>query len=68
MYAITSFGLVYLTAILGNYGIWTIALPVSIGFLWGVNHFIKLEKIENSILVNIFASKKFYYEKICTMV
>ena len=44
MYVITSFGLVYLTALFGYYAIWLILIPVSMGFLWGVNHFIKLEK------------------------
>ena len=46
MYVITSFGLVYLTEILGYYGLWLIMLPVSIGFLWGVNHFEKLEEMQ----------------------
>jgi len=47
MYVLTSFGLVYLTKILGYSGIWIIVVPVSIGFLWGVNHFVKLEGLEN---------------------
>ncbi len=47
MYLVTSLGLVYLTNMLGPYGIWLIALPVSIGFLWGVEHFSKLEGIQN---------------------
>jgi MHS family proline/betaine transporter-like MFS transporter len=48
MYVITSFGLVYLTKILGYYGLWLIMIPVSISFLWGVNHFEKLEKMETA--------------------
>jgi len=44
MYILTSFGLVYLTEAFGHYGLWLIMLPVTILFLWGVNHFIKLEK------------------------
>ncbi len=44
MYVVTSFGLVYLTSALGPYGMWVIVLPVSIGFLWGVDHFAKLEE------------------------
>ena len=44
MYVITSLGLVYITEWFGHYGLWLIMVPVSIGFLWGVNHFIKLEK------------------------
>jgi MFS family permease len=43
VYVITSFGLVYLTETFGHYGVWVIALPITMGFLWGVNHFEKLE-------------------------
>ncbi len=43
-YVVTSFGVVYLTNLLGSYGIWVIAFPISIGFLWGVDHFSKLEE------------------------
>lgn len=43
IYVITSFGVVYLTNFFGSYGIWVIALPVSIGFLWAVEHFSKLD-------------------------
>jgi MFS family permease len=44
MYVITSFGLVYLTGWFGHYGLLIIMIPVIISFLYGVNHFIKLEK------------------------
>ena len=44
MYVITSFGLVYLTEWFGHYGLWIITLPVTIGFIQGVNHFVKLEQ------------------------
>jgi hypothetical protein len=44
MYIITSFGLIYLTKAFGYYGLWFILFPVTIFFLWGVNHFMKLEK------------------------
>ena len=44
IYVVTSFGLVYLTKWFGHYGLWFIILPISIGYLWGVNHFIKLEQ------------------------
>ena len=43
MHIISAFGLVYLTEAFGHYGVWIIALPVTLGFLWGVNHFEKLE-------------------------
>jgi hypothetical protein len=42
-YVITSFSLVFLTDLLGYYGLWIIMLPVNIGFIWGVQHFKKLE-------------------------
>ena len=45
-YIITSFSLVYLTEALGYYGLWVIMIPVNIGFIWGVNYFEKLEKME----------------------
>lgn len=48
MYVITSFSLVYLTEWFGHYGLWFIMIPVTAGFLWGVNHFIKLEKLSAS--------------------
>jgi hypothetical protein len=44
MYIITSFGIVYLTKYLGNWGIILILLPMSICFTLGVLHFTKLEK------------------------
>ena len=44
VYVITSFGLVYLTDYFGNYGIYFIIIPAIIGFGYGLNHFIKLEK------------------------
>lgn len=49
LYVTTSFGLVYLTNLLGNFGIWVIALPVSIGFLWGVHHFTNLDAAERAL-------------------
>ena len=65
VYVITSFGLVYLTIGLGYYGLWIIMIPVNIGFLWGVNHFAKLENVNGiveptklSTQAN-FASEKF---------
>lgn len=46
MYVFTSFGLVYLTDLLGVYGLSLVAVPVGIGFLWGVKHFEKLEEAQ----------------------
>lgn len=60
VYVITSFGLVYLTMLLGYCAIWVIALPTIAGFIWGVRHFEKLEnqssitnsqKSESSIVI-----------------
>lgn len=45
MYIITSFGLIYLTKYLGNYGLQIIIIPVMIGYSFGIFHFEKLEKI-----------------------
>jgi MFS family permease len=44
MYIVTSFGIVYLTDFFGYMGLWFIMIPTTIAFLWGVNHFEKLEK------------------------
>ncbi|WP_341751555.1 MFS transporter [Candidatus Tisiphia endosymbiont of Piscicola geometra] len=44
MYIITSFGFIYLTKYLGNYGLLIIIIPVMIGYSFGIFHFEKLEK------------------------
>jgi len=44
IYVVTSFGLVYLTKWFGCYGVWAIALPITLSFLWGLSHFEKLER------------------------
>lgn len=44
IYAITSFGLIYLTAFFGHSGILVIVIPTVIGFAFAVNHFENLEK------------------------
>lgn len=44
MYIITSFGFIYLTKYLGNYGLLIIIIPVMIGYSFGIFHFKKLEK------------------------
>lgn len=43
MYIITSFGLVYLTNFFDHWGVLVIMVPLSMGFIWGVCHFEKLE-------------------------
>jgi len=43
MYAITSFGMIYLVMYFGSFGIWLIALPIGIGYLLGLSHFKDLE-------------------------
>lgn len=45
MHIISAFGLVYLTEWLGYYGIWLIALPITVAFLWSIKHFERLEGI-----------------------
>lgn len=49
MYIITSFGLVYLTEILGHWGVLVIMIPTAIGFLWGVYHFEIFENSQKSL-------------------
>lgn len=44
MYIISSFGLIYLTLHFSNQGLLFILIPISIGFAFGLSHFIKLEK------------------------
>lgn len=44
VYIITSFGLVYLTNAFGHYGLWFVTIPISLMFLWGLNHFEELNK------------------------
>jgi hypothetical protein len=43
MYIITSFGLVYLGMLFGNFGLWVLTLPITIGYILGVYHFEELE-------------------------
>jgi hypothetical protein len=47
-YVITSFGLVYLGEIFGQWGIWLILLPSTIGYLWAVNHYENLENLRGT--------------------
>lgn len=49
MYIVTSFGLVYLTEGLGYYGLWLVLVPVTIGYLWAVKHFKKLENMHKKV-------------------
>ena len=44
MYIITSFGLIYLNEAFGDMGLLVLMVPVSLGFLWSVHHFEKLEE------------------------
>jgi MHS family proline/betaine transporter-like MFS transporter len=44
VYVVTSFSLVYLTDYFGHFGVYCITIPAIIGFAYGLNHFIKLEK------------------------
>ncbi len=44
MFISTSFGLVYLTAWFGNFGLWVIMVPVMAAFTWAIYHFEKLDK------------------------
>jgi len=44
MYTFTAFGIAILTNHLGMYGILIVLTPLTYGYIWGLNHFIKLEK------------------------
>ncbi len=44
IYIVTSFGLVYCSEYLGNWGILVIVIPIAILFIYGLNHFEKLER------------------------
>lgn len=45
IYITTSFGLVYCTKFLGNWGTLFIIIPTAISFIYALNHFEKLEKV-----------------------
>ncbi len=44
LYILTSFGLVYITELLGHWGLLLVTVPTSIGFSLGVRYFERLEK------------------------
>ena len=44
VYVVTSFGFIYLTKYFGNLGVLFIIVPIILGFAFGLNHFIKLER------------------------
>ena len=50
MYVITSFGLIYLTKYFGNYGLLVIMIPITLGFIFGLYYFEKLEKQNEALL------------------
>ena len=58
-YIITSFGLVYLTEYFGHYGLWLIMLPVTLSYLWAINHYALLENVNLPKLTAIFRKKSF---------
>ncbi|MES2252664.1 MAG: MFS transporter [Pseudomonadota bacterium] len=49
MYVITSFGLVYLTEALGYYGLWIVVIPVTIGYMWAVRYFARLDRLTSAL-------------------
>lgn len=52
VYFITSFGLAYFNESIGHVGASFILIPITIGFLWSVRHFQKLERRrENSVKI-----------------
>ncbi|MGL5784074.1 MAG: MFS transporter [Alphaproteobacteria bacterium] len=43
MFVITSFGLIYLTAWLGHWGLWVIMIPSLVTYTWAIKHFEKID-------------------------
>ncbi|KJV80426.1 sugar (and other) transporter family protein [Rickettsia hoogstraalii str. RCCE3] len=43
IYAITSFGMIYLIKLFNHWGLLIVMLPVSLGYIFGINHFRGLE-------------------------
>lgn len=63
MYVVTSFGLVYLTKYFGYIGILVIVTPVLLGYLWGLNHFEKLEIKAGNYPQKSFVGKKTFLNR-----
>jgi MFS transporter, MHS family, proline/betaine transporter len=57
IYAATSFGMIYLVSYFGIFSIWILALPIAITSLYGLNHFIGLER-KNHLYPNLAKTKK----------
>jgi MFS transporter, MHS family, proline/betaine transporter len=57
MYVLTSFGLVYLTELLGHWGLWLVLIPCALGFWWGVKHFEDLESLPKDEFRSFLPSK-----------
>ncbi|MES2608096.1 MAG: MFS transporter [Pseudomonadota bacterium] len=57
VYILTSFGLVYLTEFFGYYGLWVITLPVTLSYLWAINHYAALEGMQLTKISSLFARK-----------
>ncbi len=49
MHVITSFGVIYLTESFGHWGVWVIMVPVTLAFLWSVQHFEKIDGLNFSL-------------------
>ena len=44
MFAVSSFGTIYLIDYFNHWGLLFLIIPILIGYTFGVNHFIKLEE------------------------
>jgi len=44
MYIISSFGVEFITGIYGEIGLYIIAIPLVVAYIWGLNNFINKEK------------------------
>ena len=42
-YVVTSLSFIYATEIFSHFGLWLVMIPISLMYIWGLNHFEKLE-------------------------
>lgn len=63
IYIVTSFGMIYLGEAFGNYGLLFIMVPIILGFYWGVCHFERLEKENDSDQVTQHRKKPYNMRK-----
>lgn len=63
MSILTSFGITYLTAWFGYWGISLIMIPIVAGFYWGIRHFERLERLKVSDQIILLNEGNFSMDK-----